>query len=304
MIEVKNISHTYMAGTPFAKKALNDVSFTWREGEKLALIGACGSGKSTLLSHLAGLSVPTSGEIIVDGTNINAELPPFWHDFFGRKKIRIQAAIRAAKQKVGLAFQYAEQQLFEETVFSDVAFGAKQAGIKDDDPALAAMVKEALAAVDLPLSDEFAACSPFALSGGQMRRVAIAGILIMRPKYLLLDEPTAGLDPKSRHALMQQIKKFAAKNKTAVLIVTHSMNNAAEFAERIVVMNKGKIALNGPPRDVFQNRDVLAAAALKPPPITSLLAKLRVGGLAVDDTIIDFAEGMTEILTVCGKKRI
>ncbi len=294
MIELKNVSFTYMPGTPFAKAALNGINFSWNEGEKIALIGACGSGKSTLVQHLNGLIAPTAGQVFIDGVEINVK-KRLAFDLFGDRHRRQRALVNEARRKVGVVFQYPEQQLFEETVFADVAFGVKKNGRIADDGQLAERVKEALADVALSF-DDVADCSPFALSGGQMRRVAIAGILVLKPKYLVLDEPTAGLDPKNRRELMRQIEKFAAKNKTAVLLVTHSMDMAAEFADRIIVMGNGKILADGTPKTVFHDEQgVLATAGLAPPPITRLLVRLNANGVPVDPSVTEYGAGVAEI---------
>ena len=294
-IEVKNVSYTYMPGTPFVKQALTNVSFTLAEGERLAVIGRTGSGKSTLVQHLNGLISPTAGQVIIDGTDITAKIPRSAFPFFvGEKKYRqMRREIKAAKHKVGMVFQYPEQQLFEETVADDVAFGVKHRGIFGDE--MTARIKEAMTYVGLPFAD-FAERSPFSLSGGQMRRAAIAGVLAMHPKYLVLDEPTAGLDPVNRDALMRSLDKFTRKHKTAVVIVTHSMDMVAEFADSVLVMCAGRAVLCGSPREVFAEREILRRANLTVPPITRLLARLKAGGMEIDDGAVKFNDGMEEIL--------
>ena len=293
-IEIKNVSYTYLPDTPFAHRALNDVSFSIGENECVAVIGHTGSGKSTLMQHLNGLLQPSVGEVIIDGTNI---APPKKTFLSWGSNLQERQAVKAARQKVGLVFQYPEQQLFEETVFDDVAFGVKKQGF--DGAELLERVKAAFSAVKLDF-DSTRNVSPFVLSGGQMRRAAIAGILAMRPQYLVLDEPTAGLDPFNRRELMVSIMNERRQRKTTVVLVTHSMEIAAQFADRIAVMHRGQIILSGKPVEVFAQREILAKAGLAPPAMSSLLSALKAKGLGVDDSITDFDEGIAEILYALG----
>ena len=285
-----------MPGTPFAKSALKGISFDFGENEKIALVGHTGSGKSTLLQHLNGLIAPTEGRVIIDGVDICAKKPSRLKDLFGSTAKRQQAAVLAARRKVGMVFQYPERQLFEETVYKDVAFGLRAAGNLPEDE-IAARVKKALSAVGLN-ADDFAELSPFSLSGGQMRRVAIAGVLVMKPKYLILDEPTSGLDPLNRALLTEELTKYVAANKTAVMLVTHSMDFAASFARRILVIRRGELVLDGSPAEVFREKEILSEAGLMPPHMMRLLSRLKMSGLTINDGETDLDKGAREIARV------
>lgn len=263
ILEVKNITHTYSAGTPFAKKALDNVSFSIKRGEIVGIMGHTGSGKSTLISHLNGLLKATSGEVLYDGKNI----------FDGN--------IRDTRFKVGLVFQYPEYQLFEETVAKDIAFGPKNMGLSNEE--IEKRVDQAMNFVNLPL--DIKEKSPFALSGGQKRRVAIAGVIAMEPTVLILDEPTAGLDPKSRDEILSQILDYKEKKNASIIFVTHSMEDIAKSVDRIVVMNKSKAVLEGTPSEVFSHANYLKEIGLSVPQITEVFTNLNDLGVSIDTNV-------------------
>lgn len=279
-IELKHVNYIYMPKTPFERQALSDVSFSIAEGSFTAIAGHTGSGKSTLLQHFNGLFQPSSGEVLVDGVNIN--------DLSRANKI---AALHMRRQ-VGMVFQYAETQLFEETIAKDIAFGPTQQGLSPEE--IDQRVKEAMQLVGL--SKELGERSPFQLSGGQMRRVAIAGILALHPKYLVLDEPTAGLDPKGREDLIQLIQKLHQKWKLTIILVSHSMEDIARLADTMLVMNNGELVLQGTPREVFSQTKILRAAGLQQPQIMRLLTKLQADGFPVSTDALTPAEGLQQIL--------
>ena len=232
-IKIENLVHVYMPKSPFEKVALNNVNIEINEGEFVALIGHTGSGKSTLIQHMNGLLKPTSGRIVVDGEDITKD---------GVKLTDI-------RKKVGLVFQYPEYQLFEETIEKDIEFGPSNLGLSDDE--ITKRVKKSMEMVGLDY-DTYRNKSPFDLSGGQKRRVAIAGVIAMEPKVLILDEPTAGLDPKGRDDILEQIKVLHDEYKMTIILVSHSMEDVGKLAERIIVMNKGEVALEGTPAKVFK----------------------------------------------------
>ena len=243
-IEVKNISHIYMENTPYEKKALNNVSLTINEGEFVAIAGHTGSGKSTLMQHFNGLLNPTKGEVFIDGIDINKKKD--------KKTLN-------ARRSVGMVFQYPEQQLFEESIFADIAFGPRNFGCSEDE--VKQRVKEAMDFVELDY-EEYKDKSPFLLSGGQMRRVAIAGIIALKPKYLVLDEPTAGLDPRLKQNLLQKVKKLHQKEKMTIIMVSHNMDDIALLADKVAIMRQGKLMIYGEPREVFTHKDVIEQAGL------------------------------------------
>ncbi|MBQ9930077.1 MAG: energy-coupling factor transporter ATPase [Oscillospiraceae bacterium] len=261
-IEVKNLTHKYSAGTPFEHTALDDVSFSLERGEFIGVIGHTGSGKSTLMQHLNGLLKPDSGEILLDGVDI-------WQD---------KKTTRQTRFRVGLVFQYPEYQLFEETVYKDIAFGPKNMGLKADE--IDRRVKESAAAVGL--SDEQLTVSPFDLSGGQKRRVAIAGVLAMEPELLILDEPTAGLDPAGREEILNYIDSYRKAKHATIMMVSHSMGDVARMADRLIVMNKSKIALMDTPAEVFRHADELVQMGLNIPVLTQVFMKLKQLGLPLE----------------------
>lgn len=277
MIEVKNLTYVYNPNSPFETKALDDINLDIEEGEFIGLIGHTGSGKSTLIQHLNGLIKPTKGSIIIDGVDITDE----------------NADLKVIRQKVGLVFQYPEHQLFEETVYKDIAFGPKNLGLDDEE--VEKRVRSAMGLVGLKF-DEIKDRSPFELSGGQKRRVAIAGVLAMKPKVLILDEPTAGLDPGGRDEIFEEIESLYEKEKITIILVSHSMEDVAKLVNRIIVMHKGKIKMDGPPREVFKNADELEKLGLGIPQITSFMRAYRRKGNNVRDDVLTVKEAEEEIL--------
>lgn len=261
IIKTENLTYTYSVGTPFEKTAVNNVNLEIEEGELVGIIGHTGSGKSTLIQHLNGLVKPTSGKVFIDGQDI-------WS-----KDVKI----RDIRFNVGLVFQYPEYQIFEETVYKDIAFGPKNMGLDDDE-----IEKRVLATTDmLGLGRENLKKSPFELSGGQKRRVAIAGVMAMQPKILILDEPTAGLDPKGRDVILEQIKEYHRQTKSTVLLVSHSMEDVARFATKILVMNHAEVFCYDTPPEVFKRAEDLTKIGLSVPQITQVFLKLREKGLDI-----------------------
>ncbi len=265
ILEIKNLTHTYGIGTPFQRSAVEDVSFSIEEGEFLGVIGHTGSGKSTLIQHLNGLLRPTSGQILLEGKDIWAE----------PKKIR------AVRFQVGLVFQYPEYQLFEETVYKDIAYGPSNQGKTGD--ALNRSVREAARLVGV--RDDQLEKSPFELSGGQKRRVALAGVLAMEPKVLVLDEPTAGLDPAGRENLMANIREYHRLKGATIVLVSHSMDEIARNADRILVMKSARILMSGTPSEVFARGEELLSAGLDVPQVTRIAMALREKGVPVDPAV-------------------
>lgn len=261
ILEINNLSHVYSVGTPFEHIALNDVSFRVEKGEFIGIIGHTGSGKSTLIQHLNGLLKPTSGQILLDGV-----------DIWSTKK-----STREARFRVGLVFQYPEYQLFEETVYKDIAFGPKNMGLKADE--IDRRVKEAAAFVGL--TDSQLNASPFELSGGQKRRVAIAGVIAMEPEVLILDEPTAGLDPAGRDEILGNIRSYREAKNAAILMVSHSMSDVARLTDRLLVMNDAHLAMDGTPEQVFSRASELLEMGLDIPDITRIFLRLQALGLSV-----------------------
>ena len=261
-IQIQQLSHTYMPGSQLAYPALGDLSLTIQDGEFLGIIGHTGSGKSTLIQHLNGLLLPTTGSVLVDGLDTR------------EKKLRKQI-----RSLVGMVFQYPEYQLFEETVARDVAFGPKNMGLAEDE--IATRVTEALRLVGLN-PDEFAEKSPFELSGGEKRRAALAGILAMRPKYLVLDEPMAGLDPRGRHEILSLIESLRREFGTGIVMVSHSMDDVAMYADRIAVLDRGSLFMVGTPEDVFSHSEELLAMGLNLPQATQLVRALRARGVEIE----------------------
>lgn len=271
VIKTEGLTYTYSQGTPFEKTAVNNVSLEIEQGELVGIIGHTGSGKSTLIQHLNGLIKPTSGSVLVDGVNI-------WDKGVNLREIRF---------KVGLVFQYPEYQIFEETVYKDIAFGPKNMGLSEKETD--ERVRETAALVGL--TNDLLKKSPFELSGGQKRRVAVAGVMAMRPKVLILDEPTAGLDPMGREMILFQIKEYREKTGSTVLLVSHSMEDMARFAEKILVMNKGEVFCFDTPPEVFKRADEIAGIGLDVPQITKIFSLLRAKGLDIrtDVYTVDFA---------------
>ena len=271
LIEINNLTHIYSEGLPFEKKAVDDISLKVEENEFIGLIGHTGSGKSTFIQHLNGLLKPSSGEIIIDGTRVD----------------KSGANLTDLRKKVGLVFQYPEYQLFEETIERDIAFGPKNLDISEEE--VQERVKSSMESVGLDY-ETYKDKSPFELSGGLKRRVAIAGVLAMEPKVLILDEPTAGLDPRGRDEILSEIKSIHEKRKMTVILVSHSMEDVAKIAERIVVLDKGKVFLDGEPRDIFREEDELLGVGLGIPQITSLMRTLKKKGLDINEDAITVEE--------------
>lgn len=261
-IVIEKLTHTYMPDSPFQATAIHDVDLAIEDGEFIGLIGHTGSGKSTLIQHLNGLLRPTSGRVLVDGK-----------DLFDKETDK-----REVRRKVGLVFQYPENQLFEESVAADIAFGPKNLGLSKEE--IAVRVKEACRQVQLDY-ETFKDRSVFELSGGQMRRVAIAGVLAMQPETLILDEPCAGLDPQGRDEILALIRRLHEEQGTTVVMVSHSMDDVAALVDRVIVMNKGGIAMDGTPREVFQRGEELRAMGLDVPEAAQLAARLREKGFDV-----------------------
>jgi len=282
-IVIEHLNYVYMAGGPYETKALNDVNLTIGDGEFVGLIGHTGSGKSTLVQHLNGLLMPTSGKILVDGL-----------DLADKATDR-----RAIRQRVGLVFQYPENQLFEETVEKDIAFGPKNLGLDENE--IARRVKDAMRRVALDY-DKLHERSVFELSGGQMRRVAIAGVLAMEPQVLVLDEPCAGLDPRGREEILGLIKKLHEEAGTTIVMVSHSMDDVASLAERVIVMNHGEVVMDGMPRDVFSRGEELRAMGLDVPQAVQLAGKLRERGYAVPEGVYLVEEIKAEIEKIVRKE--
>ena len=261
ILEVKNLSHIYSVGTPFQHVALKDVSFSVERGEFIGIIGHTGSGKSTLIQHLNGLLKPTSGTVLLDGKDI-------WEN---------KATTRQSRFRVGLVFQYPEYQLFEETVYKDIAFGPKNMGL--DEAEIDRRVKKAAGFVGL--TNEQLNASPFDLSGGQKRRVAIAGVIAMEPEVLILDEPTAGLDPQGREEILQNIQAYREAQNATIMMISHSMNDVAKLTQRLLVMNGACLAMDGTPEEVFERAEELLEMGLDIPEVTQILLTLKKAGLNV-----------------------
>lgn len=265
VIKAENLRHVYSAGTPFEKVAIEDVNVEIDEGMLVGVIGHTGSGKSTFIQHLNGLLKPSSGKVLCDGEDINSS----------------KAASRDVRWKVGLVFQYPEHQLFEETVYSDIAFGPKNMGLSESE--IDERVREAAGFVGVA-EDQFDK-SPLELSGGQKRRVAIAGVIAMRPEVLILDEPTAGLDPRGCEQILRNICDYRKATGSTVILVSHSMDDVARLADRLIVFSKGRIRLDGTPEEVFSHTDELLEIGLSVPAPTMLAAELKKNGVDVGRAI-------------------
>lgn len=276
ILDVHNLSHVYSKGTPFEQKALDHVNLRIKEGEFLAIIGHTGSGKSTLIQHLNGLLKPTSGQVFFRGQDLFAKTTD----------------LRRMRFHIGLVFQYPEYQLFEETVGQDIAYGPMNMGLTHDE--INWRVKDALEAVGLP--QEIRDQSPFELSGGQKRRVALAGVIAMQPEILILDEPTAGLDPAGREEMFAFIRNLHEKRGTTIVLVTHSMEDAASVASRLVVMDHGRILMNGTPSDVFSRAEELENAGLTVPQVTKIMMELKRRGLPVKSNCFTVEQAMVQLL--------
>ena len=280
IIRVENLTHTYSAGTPFERNAVEGMNIEVMPGEFLGIIGHTGSGKSTLIQHLNGLLKPTSGHVYLDGQDIWAN----------------PKEIRRVRFQVGLVFQYPEYQLFEETVYKDIAFGPGNMGLGKDE--IDRRVRQAAAFVGL--SEDLLDKSPFELSGGQKRRVAIAGVIAMEPKVLILDEPTAGLDPAGREKILSQIRAYHEEKGTTVILVSHSMEEIAQNVDRIVVLKGGKRYMDGTPREVFARAGELEAVGLDVPQVPKVAAELRRRGLPIDTAVYTVEELKSALLRLKG----
>ena len=284
-IQVKNLKHIYEKGMPTESVALEDVSFEVEDGEVLGIIGHTGSGKSTLLQHLNGLLKPDEGTIVIGGVDITAP---------GVSMVEI-------RKRIGLVFQYPEYQLFEETVAKNVAFGPRNLGLADSE--IEERVREALELVGLDYED-MKDRSPFELSGGQKRRVAIAGVIAMRPEVLILDEPTAGLDPKAHKDVLKMIEDVHGKTGNITVLVSHNMADIANLSDKVLVIDSGRVVTMGTPEEVFSKRDELSSVGLDLPPITCLTEALRERGFKIRETILsveDAADEIAEYLKAGGK---
>lgn len=283
-IILQNVSYTYMPGTPFERRALQNINLEIRRGEFVGIIGHTGSGKSTFVQHLNGLLKPTDGQVTVDGTNLHIK--------------GVEA--KAARLRVGMVFQYPEHQLFEETVAADIAFGPRNLGLSQDE--IDRRVRSAMRFAGLDY-ETFAARSPFQLSGGQMRRVAIAGVVALEPDYLILDEPSAGLDPRGRDAIFGEIRELHKNTGTTVILVTHNMEEVARMATRLIVMDHGSILLDGSPAEIFSSgREKLLTAGVDVPHVTNLMLYLQSRGLAADISALTADEAAASILSIAGRR--
>jgi energy-coupling factor transport system ATP-binding protein len=277
LIECVDLTHVYLQGTPLEAVALRGVTLSIDAGSFVGLLGPTGSGKSTLIQHFNALLRPTSGTVRVAGIDLS----------------RPRADVKTVRRKVGLVFQYPEDQLFEETVFDDVAYGPRNLGLPPQE--IQDRVHEALRLVGVD-PDAFGRRSPFSLSGGEMRRVAIAGVLAMQPEVLVLDEPAAGLDPQGKQEILGQIRTLHQERGLTVILITHSMDEAAQLVDRIVVMNRGQVAMDGPVRGIFRRADELASIGLGVPAITDLMLRLRRRGVAVRPDVLSLEEARAAIL--------
>lgn len=284
MIDLKHVNHVYQSGTPFESAALNDINLHIEKNTFTGLIGHTGSGKSTLIQHLNALLKPSSGQIIIDGTDITAP----------------NVNLREVRKKVGLVFQYPEHQLFEETVFKDIAFGPRNLGLTEEE--IKERVYEAIEIVGIDESQ--LERSPFDISGGQKRRVAIAGVLAMKPSVLVLDEPTAGLDPAGRDEILDKIRGLHQRFDMTVILVSHSMEDVARIADNIIVMNHGKIAFYDTVNEVFSHAEELREIGLNIPQVTEIMRGLKEKGYPVDIRIHTVEDAKAEILKLMQKKKL
>ena len=284
VLEVKALTHTYSAGTPFEHKAIDNVDLEVMHGEFLGIIGHTGSGKSTLIQHLNGLLRPTDGQILLDGTDI-------WERPKEIRKVRFQ---------VGLVFQYPEYQLFEETVYKDISFGPKNMGLEGEEIDCRVRRAAAFAGID----EEMLEKSPFELSGGQKRRVAIAGVIAMEPKVLILDEPTAGLDPRGREAILAQLRSYHKQKGNTVILVSHSMEEIARNVDRIVVMSHSHKLMDGTPEEVFCRAGELLQVGLDVPQVTKVAMELQKRGLLADSSVYTIDELVRRLLALKGGEAV
>ena len=281
-IKIENLTYIYMPKTPFEKKAIDNVSIEIKQGEFVALIGHTGSGKSTLIQHINGLLKPTSGRILIDDIDIT------------KKNVKLTNI----RKKVGLVFQYPEYQLFEETIEKDISFGPQNLGLDNDE--INKRVRRAMKIVGLDY-EEYKEKSPFEISGGQKRRVAIAGVVAMQPQILILDEPTAGLDPKGRDDILSKIVDLYKENNMTIILVTHSMEDVAKVANRIIVMDKGGCILDGTPEKIFKEIEILESVGLAVPQVTYLVRELRNKGFDVSQDIFTVEKAKQELLRILKK---
>ncbi len=282
VLDVRQLNHVYSPKTPFEKAALTDVSFTVEKGDFVGIIGHTGSGKSTLVQHLNGLMKPTSGSVLLDGKDI-------WEN---------PKEIRSVRFRVGMVFQYPEHQLFEETVYRDIAFGPKNMGLSVEE--IDTRVRRAARFAEI--RDELLDSSPFDLSGGQKRRVAIAGVMAMEPEVLILDEPTAGLDPKGREQILSRIAEWKKETGATVLLVSHSMEDVAEHADKVLVMNGGRLAFYDITPAIFSNADELHRIGLDVPDVTRIFSELRRRGFAVGDNAFTVDQAVERLLPLLKKE--
>ena len=282
ILQTHQLSHVYSQGTPFERAALLDVEFAAYPGEYLGIIGHTGSGKSTLIQHLNGLLKPTGGQVLFEGKDI-------WETKERTRQTRFQ---------VGLVFQYPEYQLFEETIYKDISFGPRNMGLPEEE--IDRRVREAAHFVGL--RDELLERSPFELSGGQKRRVAIAGVIAMEPKVLILDEPTAGLDPVGVEQILQNIRDYHEANNATIILVSHSMEEVARTVDRLVVVNDGTIPFEGPPREVFRHGEELKAMGLGVPQMTRVFHRLRSMGVDIDPSVYTIAQARQVLLDALKRK--
>ena len=280
-IQVKNITHRYSEGLPYESVAVRDVSFDIPDGQFTGIIGPTGSGKSTLLQHLNGLLKPKTGSIIIDGTDITDD----------------KAILKDIRRKVGLVFQYPEYQLFEETVLKDVCFGPNNLGLDENETVERA--REAIGLVGLDYN-EICDRSPFELSGGQKRRVAIAGVIAMKPKVLVLDEPTAGLDPKAHRDILDMISSVHEHENNITILVSHNMNDIAQLADRVLVMDKGSMIMDGTPGEIFSKNKELREIGLDVPDITDIICRLNDKGFDLDPAVLDMEKAAEMVLSRLG----
>ncbi len=283
ILEVRDLCHVYSAGTPFQREALSHVNFSLERGEFVGIIGHTGSGKSTLIQHLNGLLKPTAGQILFDGQDI-------WQD---------KAFTRSIRFRVGLVFQYPEYQLFEETAYKDIAFGPKNMKLSPEE--IDRRVREAAAFVGVPESQ--LEQSPFALSGGQKRRVAIAGVIAMEPDVLILDEPTAGLDPEGREGILANIRAYQQAKNATIVMVSHAMEDVARLTDRLLVMDHGGVRMDAAPREVFQRAWELEQIGLTIPQVTRVMLRLRELGQPVDSSVFTLEQAVRELNRVKGGRK-